>query len=73
MKRLLKSFRAGQTAKVLFLSLALTGAMSVFNAQAQLQPMNVCRFDGEECKKQSMGCVCITTPNSPIAARGSAQ
>jgi hypothetical protein len=73
MKSLLKSFRAGRVAKVLFLSLALTGAMSVFNAQAQLQPRNVCIFDGDKCKKESMGCVCITTPNSPIAARGSAQ
>ncbi len=35
MKNLMKSFRAGKAAKVMFLSLALTGAMSVLNAQAQ--------------------------------------
>jgi hypothetical protein len=61
MKSLLKSFRAGQLAKVLFLSLALTGAMSVFNAQAQTWA-NKCRFEGRGCVIDQMGCVCDITP-----------
>jgi hypothetical protein len=61
MKRLLKSFRAGQTAKVLFLSLALTGAMSVFNAQAQTWA-NACKFNGTFCPEAAMGCVCLINP-----------
>jgi hypothetical protein len=65
MKRLLKSFRAGQTAKVLFLSLALTGAMSVFNAQAQVGAGNVCIFTGDACQKATQDCVCIYSIGSP--------
>jgi hypothetical protein len=56
---LLKSFRAGQLAKVLFLSLALTGAMSVLNAQPKdPEDKNKCTFNGDDCPTATMGCVC---------------
>jgi|GEM_PF-2843706 len=61
MKNLMKKFRAGKLIKVMLLSVALTGAMSVFNAQAQTYA-NKCRFDGRGCVIDTMGCVCDVTP-----------
>jgi hypothetical protein len=62
MKSLLKSFRAGQLAKVLFLSLALTGGMAFLNAmesQAQRPKVgNHCYWNTEFCPRDHMGCIC---------------
>jgi hypothetical protein len=62
MKNFLKSFFAGRAAKVMFLSLALTGAMGVLNAQTPKDPnpgdKNKCEFNGQECPPATSGCVC---------------
>jgi hypothetical protein len=61
MKNLMKKFRAGKLTKVVLLSVALTGAMSVFNSPvgiAQSTLPNRCEFNGDYCPVATMGCVC---------------